>query len=399
MSDSLKKWFAIAPRAAATDTAEISIFGDIGGWDVNADQFHRELKALGLVSAITLKINSYGGSVIDAYAIHNMLKDTGAQITARVYGVAASAASYIALAASRIEMYSNALFHIHEAWGVAIGTAAELRSEADFLEQNSDMMLTAYAARAGMSLADLKAKLSAEGGDWWMSGQQAVDAGFAAVVIDQTIALAASASPIDTRRFKRMPDALTLSAEAVSPVEPTAPVEPTPPPAAPAAEETTSLAEPEAAPVEPPAPEAPPAEPTGTEEPQAFVAAATESLKRSRATRAQVEALEAQIAQRDTRIAELEAAANELTALKASVSALQAEVAKHTAEQKTLAAAAAEIAASHGLQPAAAAALPSPVSADTTSILDQFNAITDSGERQAFFKKHKAAIRAAQMAS
>lgn len=396
MSAPLKKWFSIAPRAAASDAAEISIFGDIGGWDVNADQFHRELKALGPVSAITLKINSYGGSVIDAYAIHNMLLDTGAQITARVYGVAASAASYIALAASRVEMYSNALFHIHEAWGIAIGTASELRQEADFLEQNSDMMLAKYASRAGMTTEDLKAKLTAEGGDWWMSGQQAVDAGFAAVVLDQQVALAAFAA-IDTRRFSRMPDAIPLSAEATPPVEPeTAPVAP---PAEASPEAPATPAEPEApAAVEPPAPEAPPAEPTGQEEPQAFVAAATESLKRSRATRAQVEALEAQVAQRDTRIAELEAASAELTTLKASVNELRAEIARHQAEQKTLAVAAAEVAATHGLSPAAAALLPSPTSAEQVDHLAVFEGITDPGERQAYYAAHKAAIKAAQRA-
>ena len=382
-----KTWFSIAPRAAVSDSADISIFGDIGGWDVNADTFHRELKALGPVSAITLKINSYGGSVIDAYAIHNMLLDTGAQITARVYGVAASAASYIALAAARIEMYSNALFHIHEAWGVAIGTASELRQEADFLDQNSNMMLAKYAARAGMSIDDLKAKLTAEGGDWWMSGQQAVEAGFAHTVLDQQVALAARA--IDTRRFKRMPDALaSTTPDDQPPVEPSAPVEPAVEPADQVA--SSAASEVPETPVEPSAPEV--VEPTGAEEPQAFVQAATESLKRSRATRAQVESLEAQVAQRDARILELEAATSELTTLKASVNELRAEIARHTAEQKTIAAAAADIAATHGLAPAAAAVLPSPGDGETLNKLEQYNAITDPAERSAFLAKHKAEI-------
>jgi ATP-dependent protease ClpP protease subunit len=364
-----KTWFQIQASADAGSPAEIFLFDEIGGWGIGANEFRAALNSVRESKSILLKVNSPGGDVMTAYAIHNMIRELKVPVTARVVGIAASAASYIALAADEIESFDNALFHIHEAWGVAIGTADEMRTTADFLEQNSEMMLSKYAERAGMTLDELKAKLKAEGGDWWMNGNAASEAGFVDRVIDGEVAIAALAA-FDTRRFSVMPKELkSLTEEQEAPAVETeaAPAEETP---APTATEETPATE-----------EMKPAE---------FVEQAVASLKKARATRAQVEALEAQVSSLNAKISELEAANSQLVATAQVMNELRAEIKKHEEEERTVSARAAEIAASHGLKPDEQRDLPAPH--EDAPLSDQYAAISDPAERSAFYNKHKAVL-------
>ncbi len=86
--------------SAKKHEAEIIIYGDIG-WDITAKEFSDELKALGDVKDITVRINSFGGDVFDGVAIYSRLIDSGANITVFIDGIAASAASVIAMAWAR----------------------------------------------------------------------------------------------------------------------------------------------------------------------------------------------------------------------------------------------------------------------------------------------------------
>ena len=148
----MRQWFKM--KAADADTAEILIYDEIGksfwGEDsVAAKDFLESLNALGDgVKNITLRINSPGGDVFDGVAIHNALKNHKANVTAYIDGIAASIASYIAMAANKIIMPSNAFMLIHNSAGFVFGNADDMRSLASDLERIDNSILATYANRS-----------------------------------------------------------------------------------------------------------------------------------------------------------------------------------------------------------------------------------------------------------
>ena len=92
----MRRWFEF--RARARDVAEIVIYDEIGAFGIAAKAFLDELKALGPVAELTLRINSPGGSVFDGVAIYNALKRHQAKVTVWIDGIAASIASMVAMA-------------------------------------------------------------------------------------------------------------------------------------------------------------------------------------------------------------------------------------------------------------------------------------------------------------
>jgi len=118
------KWYKIEAKA---DKAEIWIYEYIGedfwtGGGVTAKSFQKYLAAV-KASQIDLHINSPGGDVFDGITIYNLLKQHPATVTTYIYGLAASIASVIALAGDRIVMAENALYMVHNPWGVSMGDA------------------------------------------------------------------------------------------------------------------------------------------------------------------------------------------------------------------------------------------------------------------------------------
>lgn len=187
----MPKWFRM--RALAESAAEILVYDEIGsspdGQGLSAKQFDADLKALGAVSQITLRINSPGGDVCEGIAIYNTLKAHPATITARIDGIAASAASLIAMAADRIEMPANAFLLIHEPRiGIMLGTAADLTQAAADLGVMNEAFLTAYVERTGGD-RDAIAAMMAE--DRLMSAAEAKALGFADAIIE-TVRITAS---------------------------------------------------------------------------------------------------------------------------------------------------------------------------------------------------------------
>lgn len=177
------KWYEIKAQAKAEGnrSAEIYIYGNIGDrWDENgviAADLVRELAALDS-DTITLRINSYGGSVPDGLAIYNALKRHKASIDVQVDGVAISCAGYIAMAGDTITMAENAMLMIHAPWGIAMGNSAELRDQADMLDKYAAAMATSYASKSGKSQADALALLT-DGKDHWYTATEAQAEGFA----------------------------------------------------------------------------------------------------------------------------------------------------------------------------------------------------------------------------
>ena len=104
--------------------AEIVIYDEIGAFGIPAKAFLDELKALGPVPELTVRINSPGGSVFDGVAIYNALKRHSAAITVWIDGIAASIASMIAMAGDEIVMPENAMLMLHDPSGLVMGTAA-----------------------------------------------------------------------------------------------------------------------------------------------------------------------------------------------------------------------------------------------------------------------------------
>ena len=110
----MNSWYTIRARDGG---AEVLIYDEIGAYGVSAKGFLAELGALPDDSAIDLRLNSPGGSVFDAVAIHNALSRHAGTVTVWIDGIAASAASYIAMAGDEIVMPENAFLMIHDPSG------------------------------------------------------------------------------------------------------------------------------------------------------------------------------------------------------------------------------------------------------------------------------------------
>lgn len=167
------KWFKF--QAKAENAVEVSIFDEIGMWGVTAKAFIAELKQH-VGKTVTLDINSPGGSVFDALAIYNALRAHGSEITVKVMGVAASAASLIAMAGDKIIMPENTFMMIHNPMTGTYGNADEMRDIADVLDKIGASLIGIYVARTGMAEADVKSLLDAE---TWLNAEEAVTKGFA----------------------------------------------------------------------------------------------------------------------------------------------------------------------------------------------------------------------------
>jgi ATP-dependent Clp endopeptidase proteolytic subunit ClpP len=166
-----KDWFRIENLSA--DEASIYIFDEIGMWGTSAQGFVDQLNAV-TSPKITVYLNSPGGEVFDGIAIHTALAMSKAHVTTFVTGVAASAASFIAMAGDTIKMARNATMMIHEASGLAWGNKRTMRQEADLLEKLDGNIADMYAMQAGGEVADWLAAMEAE---TWYTGQEALAAG------------------------------------------------------------------------------------------------------------------------------------------------------------------------------------------------------------------------------
>lgn len=195
-----RDWYRIhargGPRALADNEAEIDIFGDIGeDWFAEesntAKRLIDDLRALGDgVEYLTVRLNSYGGSVSDGLAIYNALKRHPAAVTVTVEGVAVSIASLIAMAGDTVMMPANTLMMIHAPWSFAVGNARDMREHADVLDTYAEAMASSYAAKTGRPIAEML-ELLQDGEDHWYTAAEAVEEGFADTMV-QEIASAAS---------------------------------------------------------------------------------------------------------------------------------------------------------------------------------------------------------------
>ena len=125
---------------------------------------------------ITLWINSPGGDVFAAAQIYNMLMDYPGQVTVKIDGLAASAASVIAMAGSQEEMSPVAMMMIHNPITVAIGDSKEMQKAIDMLAEVKESIVNAYEIKTGLSRNKISRLMDAES---WFNAKKAVELGFA----------------------------------------------------------------------------------------------------------------------------------------------------------------------------------------------------------------------------
>lgn len=167
-------WYRIE-KNKTVDKAEVYIYDEIGYWGTTAQDFIRDLRGI-TQSVIDLHLNSPGGDVFDGIAIYNGLKSHKAAVNVFVDGLAASAASFIAMAGDRIVMAPHSRMMIHEAFGLVIGNAEDMRKMADRLDATSNNIASIYAERAGEDTEHWRGLMKDE---TWYTDQEAVDAGLA----------------------------------------------------------------------------------------------------------------------------------------------------------------------------------------------------------------------------
>jgi ATP-dependent protease ClpP protease subunit len=174
-------------NAAANDTAELYIYGDIAFYDITAAMVAQGLADL-TAKTLVVHLNSMGGEVFDGVAIYNLLrayaKRNGAKIEVHIDALAASIASVIAEAGDEVIIARNAMMMIHRASGGCWGDADDMAAMGNVLVAiESDMIVPTYAAHTGIAAADLMTMMKAS---TWMNAQTCVDKGFADRLEDET---------------------------------------------------------------------------------------------------------------------------------------------------------------------------------------------------------------------
>ncbi|WP_020116818.1 head maturation protease, ClpP-related [Streptomyces canus] len=193
-----RDWYRIT-NAADSDEAEVMLYDEIGGWwGRTADDLVAELRGI-TAPRMRVRINSPGGSVFEGIAIANALRAHPALVTVQVDSIAASIASVIAMAGDRIEMAPNSMLMIHDASGLCMGNASDMEEMAELLDLISDNIADAYAARAGGTRDEWRARMRAE---TWYLPEDAVDNGLA----DAAIAAPKAADPVEEPVEEDEPD-------------------------------------------------------------------------------------------------------------------------------------------------------------------------------------------------
>ncbi|WP_431897912.1 head maturation protease, ClpP-related [Nonomuraea sp. bgisy101] len=168
----------VRPQAKVTATegggAELMIYDEISYWGVCATDVAAALASIS--GDLHVRINSPGGDVFDGLAIYNMLIDYPGQVTVTVDGLAASAASFIAMAGDRVVMNRGSQAMIHDASGLCWGNAADMKAMAALLDQVSTTLASIYAARAGGDIDTWRTYMRDE---TWYTAEAAVEAGLA----------------------------------------------------------------------------------------------------------------------------------------------------------------------------------------------------------------------------
>ncbi|KKJ75439.1 hypothetical protein WH95_18535 [Kiloniella litopenaei] len=174
-----------AVKAADSDNTTITMLDVIGddpfsGGGVTAKRISAALRSIG-EQDITVELNSPGGDFFEGITIYNMLREHKGRVTVKILGIAASAASVIAMAGDDIEISESGFLMIHNAWSVFVGNRHDLRGAADTLEPFDTAMAELYAKRSGESVEVTSEWMDNE---TYFNGKEAVEAGLATSLLE-----------------------------------------------------------------------------------------------------------------------------------------------------------------------------------------------------------------------
>jgi ATP-dependent protease ClpP protease subunit len=181
----------------------IYLYGDVG--DFGGSEFFSPsdvVLALGQVGRskpVTVSLNSGGGDAMDGLTIYNLLSGHQGSVTIEVDGIAASAASLIAMAGDQVVMKAGSLMMIHDPRGVTFGTSDDHDKTSEALDKMGEQYASVYAGKSGKSVADIRTLMKSE---IWLTAREAVAGGFAD---DAEEAPARMAAKFDYRLYARAP--------------------------------------------------------------------------------------------------------------------------------------------------------------------------------------------------
>jgi ATP-dependent protease ClpP protease subunit len=171
----------LAIKAAVADApSEILLYDEIGFWGVTASDFAAALSKAG-DGPLTLRINSPGGDVFDGYAIYNMLRARTSPVNVVIDGLAASAASFIAMAGAKITMGEPSMLMIHNSWGMCIGDRNSMLDMAATQEKIDGQIAAIYAGKCGKPAAEIATMMDDE---TWLTSTDAKTQGFCDDVLE-----------------------------------------------------------------------------------------------------------------------------------------------------------------------------------------------------------------------
>ena len=215
-----KSWYKIAAKkhddGEGGGHAEILIYGEIGldwfGEGISAESLVKELAELD-VATLDVRINSIGGQVFEGLAIFNALDRHPANVTTHIDGMAASIASIVALAGDTVKIAENAFVMIHNAHGLSMGNASDMRKMAEILEKLDGSLADTYVAKTGKSEKVIRAMMDEE---TWFNAAEALEAG----MVDEVVEAMDIAAKFDLSKFHNVrPDVLERAATQIKPGE------------------------------------------------------------------------------------------------------------------------------------------------------------------------------------
>lgn len=158
------------------------ITGDISSWNNTIYDFKNKMRQIKADEELELEINSYGGDVFAGIDLMNTLRGHQGNVTLTITGIAASAASIIAMGADTIRMYSNTQLMVHNAWTIVAGNAKDLRKKADDLDSIGESVLASYTHRVDAKTVE---KLLNE--ETYLSAEKAKELGFIDEIVDGNV--------------------------------------------------------------------------------------------------------------------------------------------------------------------------------------------------------------------
>ena len=194
------------------EISDTSWYGD----EITPAEFNNDLKAVGAVNEIIVRINSGGGDVFAAVAIYTRLKEHKAKITVKIDGWCASAATIIAMAGDTVEISAGGVFMIHDPLAGLMGyyNTTDLGNIVKELETIKQSIVNCYMTTTNKSEEEIKCLMTDEG--TWFTGQEAVDAGFCTSVmfteveteVENAEKVIVNSVPIGLERFHTIPKGL-----------------------------------------------------------------------------------------------------------------------------------------------------------------------------------------------